>query len=349
MRKARKNHFYRIKINSGKILKVRVDGVSLKKALSLIEKWVESNKQYQITTPNPEHIVLAQDDYRFRNILNNSDLSIPDGIGLVWAARMLKSAKDTSEVAEWTPRRWRKKKTFHRLSGVDLMLAMCKLAAKKNWRVFLLGGKNHAAKNAALKLKIKYHAGAKAEHPRLKHRERLKTPIRQTQGKQTENSKTKKVNNEAMQSQVPNGTWQSPASNGAGKQCNNELNIDYFSGSKNINNETIKERNETIKRINNFKPHFLFVAFGAPMQEKWIAKNLPILKVKVGMGVGGAFDYLSGRVKRAPKIIQKLNLEWFWRLICEPSRWRRQLRLVRFVWLVVKERLKFLIKNYKTN
>lgn len=332
MKKTRKNHFYRTKIYSGKILKVRVDDVFLKKALSLIEEWVDppnrradSNKQYQITTPNSEHIVLAQDDYRFRKILNNSALVVPDGIGVVWAARLLKSGKGTSEVkkpglpAVCSERREQKTdRVFKRLSGIDLMLAMCRLAARKRWRVFLLGGKKRAAESAALKLKIKYQIPKTPQHQSARVR-------------QTKNSKTKTINNE---------TTQSPASNGARKQWKNEFKIAYDEGSKSIINETTKEQQRIIKKINNFKPHFLFVAYGAPMQEKWVAKNLPKLKVKVGMGVGGAFDYLSGRVKRAPKIIQKLNLEWFWRLIHEPWRWRRQLRLVKFAWLVVGEKIR---------
>ncbi len=77
---------------------------------------------------------------------------------------------------------------------------------------------------------------------------------------------------------------------------------------------------EVIKQINALKPNVLFVAMGAPLQEKWIAKHKNELKVDVAAGQGGTFDYEAGKIKRAPKIIQNLGIEWLWRLILEPSR-----------------------------
>ena len=82
----------------------------------------------------------------------------------------------------------------------------------------------------------------------------------------------------------------------------------------------------------------LFVAFGPPKQEKWIYENLPKIDVKVATGVGGAFDFVSGRVPRAPRFVRSLGLEWLFRLIIQPWRWRRQLALPKFVILVLKER-----------
>lgn len=86
------------------------------------------------------------------------------------------------------------------------------------------------------------------------------------------------------------------------------------------------------------KCDILFVAFGSPKQEKWIHKNLPSLDVKVAIGVGGAFDFISGKVPRAPEFIRSLGLEWLFRLIIQPWRIRRQLALPKFVILVLKER-----------
>ncbi len=83
----------------------------------------------------------------------------------------------------------------------------------------------------------------------------------------------------------------------------------------------------------------LFVAFGHPKQEEWIYENLERLPVKVAMGVGGAFDYISGEVDRAPFVVRFMGFEWLYRLIREPWRWRRQLALPKFVWLVLRERL----------
>ena len=89
-----------------------------------------------------------------------------------------------------------------------------------------------------------------------------------------------------------------------------------------------------LNKINKYRPDILMVAYGAPWQEKWLYVNSSKLKAKVVMGVGGAFDYLTGRAKLPPERISGAGLEWLWRLIHEPWRWRRQLRLLKFVWLV---------------
>jgi N-acetylglucosaminyldiphosphoundecaprenol N-acetyl-beta-D-mannosaminyltransferase len=86
----------------------------------------------------------------------------------------------------------------------------------------------------------------------------------------------------------------------------------------------------------------LLVAFGHPRQDLWIARHREALAthgILVAIGIGGAFDYLSGRVPRAPRWIRRIGLEWLYRLIRQPWRWRRQLALPLFVLLVVRERL----------
>ena len=83
----------------------------------------------------------------------------------------------------------------------------------------------------------------------------------------------------------------------------------------------------------------LFVGMGSPRQEYWIAKNLRATGCRVGIGVGGSFDVLAGNVRRAPAMWRRLNLEWLYRLIREPQRWRRQLALPQFVWLSLREAL----------
>lgn len=83
--------------------------------------------------------------------------------------------------------------------------------------------------------------------------------------------------------------------------------------------ETDSEEN-VIKQINDLKPNVLFVAMGAPIQEKWIARHQSELKVDVAAGQGGTFDYEAGKIKRAPVFFQKLGIEWLWRLILQPSR-----------------------------
>lgn len=82
----------------------------------------------------------------------------------------------------------------------------------------------------------------------------------------------------------------------------------------------------------------LFVAFGFPKQEEWMAANLNKGIFRVAIGVGGAFDYISGRVKRAPKVIRAIGLEWLYRLIRQPWRAKRQLALLKFILLVLREK-----------
>ncbi len=84
----------------------------------------------------------------------------------------------------------------------------------------------------------------------------------------------------------------------------------------------------------------LFVAFGFPKQEEWIDQHLSTLPVRVMMGVGGAFDYLSGDVSRAPVLLRSLGLEWLYRLIRQPWRIQRQLALPKFLVFVIKEKFR---------
>jgi N-acetylglucosaminyldiphosphoundecaprenol N-acetyl-beta-D-mannosaminyltransferase len=94
--------------------------------------------------------------------------------------------------------------------------------------------------------------------------------------------------------------------------------------------------------INKSGAGLIFVAFGAPKQELWIARNLPHLHyVKVAIGVGGAFDFISGTVKRAPRWMRKLGLEWLYRLIKQPS------RIVRIFNATVKFPLLFLASKFQ--
>lgn len=84
---------------------------------------------------------------------------------------------------------------------------------------------------------------------------------------------------------------------------------------------------DVIHEINELQPNVLFVAMGAPAQEKWIATHKQELKVDVAAGQGGTFDYEAGNIKRAPKWIQKCGIEWLWRLILQPTRIGRMMVL----------------------
>lgn len=91
-----------------------------------------------------------------------------------------------------------------------------------------------------------------------------------------------------------------------------------------------------IEEINKLKPDLLLVGLGCPRQEKWIFKNRKKINAKVMIGVGGSFDVMSGNVKRAPKFFIKANLEWFYRLISQPTRFKRMLKLPLFLIEVIK-------------
>lgn len=99
-----------------------------------------------------------------------------------------------------------------------------------------------------------------------------------------------------------------------------------------------QEEDYIVDIVMKASPHLLFVAYGAPQQDLWIQRNLSRLGVPVAVGVGGAFDFISGRVKRAPLRMRRYGLEWLYRLSQEPWRWRRMLRLPLFVCLVVRSK-----------
>lgn len=138
------------------------------------------------------------------------------------------------------------------------------------------------------------------------------------------------------------------------KYCNNAKKSIYLLGSSEDNVEkaaiNIKEKYPNIviegyhsgyfdeaeelkivDKINEVKPDILFVAMGAPKQEKWMYKHRKILNVKVAMGVGGAIDVWSGAVKRAPKFFRNIGLEWFYRIAANPKRIKRSLLLPKFL------------------
>lgn len=94
---------------------------------------------------------------------------------------------------------------------------------------------------------------------------------------------------------------------------------------------------EEIKRlIHKAKPDILLVAYGSPAQDLWIARHQKELDVPVAIGVGGAFDFISGTVSRAPRLLRSIGLEWLWRLILQPWRVRRIIdAVIIFPWLAL--------------
>lgn len=237
------------------VLGVPVDAITYEDWLALIDRWVRDRRvgrAHHVCTVNPEFIMIAQNDPNFFNVLTRADLCIPDGIGLLWAARHL--GKPLPE----------------RVTGSDGVPRVAARAAEEGWRLFFLGAAPGIADRAAEVLM--------ARHPGLKI-------------------------------------------------------VGTYSGSP-----AAHEEDELVEQINASGADLLFVAFGAPVQDKWIARNLPRLHVKMAMGVGGTFDFIAGVIPRAPLWLQQLGLEWLYRLYLQPSRWRRMLRLPRFVLAVLLER-----------
>lgn len=266
------------------ILGLEIDNVDLDEAVERIRQIIKSESQKLVVTPYSEFIVYASQDTRFRQVINQAALTVPDGVSLRAAAAYLNlPAKNWFQaigkglkVGWWTlANQDRLTDLKAQVTGVDLMEALCQQASLANWRVFLLGGRGEVAQKAA----------------------------------------------DRLQRQYPH------------------LQIKTHSGSENVESETAEEFSQTGKIICAYKPDLLFVAYGPIRQEKWLDQHLHELDVKVAVGVGGAFDYLSGRRPRAPDWMKKHGLEWLYRLLREPSRLRRQLSIPKFIWMVFQAAL----------
>lgn len=117
------------------------------------------------------------------------------------------------------------------------------------------------------------------------------------------------------------------------------LQVYAYEGAKSVRSERDEESSVTIARINAISPDYLLVAYGSPYQDLWIEENRPFLRVRVAMGVGGVFDEWAGDVHMCPEWLDQLGLKWLWRLVHEPWRWRRILRVLQFGWLILYHKL----------
>lgn len=239
------------------ILGVKVDDLPADLATDTVLNWLQKKgEKHYLVTPNPEFIIRAQEDEAFRQILNQADLAIPDGIGLKWFG----GVKNI-------------------IGGVYFIEKLCQKVSKHDLTVGFLGGRGGVAKKAAEYLKRKYFG--------------LKVGL-------------------AEDGPEVDGRW---------KIEDKKWKIDQSS-------------------VNIPPTDLLFVAFGQVKQEKWIANNLDKLPVKVAMGVGGSFDEIAGKVPKVPDWIHQIGLKWLVRLILQPWRAKRQLALVKFVWLMIYGRVK---------
>jgi N-acetylglucosaminyldiphosphoundecaprenol N-acetyl-beta-D-mannosaminyltransferase len=116
--------------------------------------------------------------------------------------------------------------------------------------------------------------------------------------------------------------------------------LEWHHGYDDVSHPTHQEEKQLLEYIQKSRPAVVFVAFGAPYQEKWVIAHQEELEkagVRVAMVVGGSFDVLLGNLALPPAWVVKIGLEWLFRLVQQPSRWRRQLRLVQFIGLTIRE------------
>lgn len=228
-----------IKLFGIKITTAKEESI-LKYIVSHLEK---KGKKIFITTPNPEIIMYAESHLDFKNILNEADIALPDGIGV--------------SICAWLTG----KGYIPRVTGVDMVEKVCSSVLKSTHSVGFFGGLPGVAESAARCLQKKYYG----------------------------------------------------------------LTVSYASDAWDW------------EKIKGKKIDVLFVAMGCPAQEKWIYENLDKIPAQVAMGVGGAFDFISGSVPRAPKFLRTVGFEWLYRLVRQPWRAKRQLALISFSLLTLKE------------
>jgi N-acetylglucosaminyldiphosphoundecaprenol N-acetyl-beta-D-mannosaminyltransferase len=205
-------------------------------ALAEIERLVDKGGPHLVVTVNPEFVMQAGRDPAFARVLASADLCLPDGNGVVWAARRL--GCDLREP----------------VSGVDLVGPLAAMCVARALRLFLLGAAPGVAADLAARLRAAHHG----------------------------------------------------------------LEVDSHSGAPDPARDA-----ETLRRIHDHRTDVLLVAFGAPAQELWIDRLKNRLGVTVAIGVGGAFDYLTERIPRAPLWMRRARLEWLARLARQPWRVRR--------------------------
>jgi N-acetylglucosaminyldiphosphoundecaprenol N-acetyl-beta-D-mannosaminyltransferase len=290
-------------IKKKNILGVEITNSPRKEILEYIVNNLENfTKKRYIVTPNPEFLVLADKNKEFKNVLNRADLALADGVGVMMAAKILR------------------KPLVSRFAGVDLIESLCKAVAEKPITVGFLGGRDGVAGLTAECL-LKKYPGLKVAFAGEEWVLGSTRPLNDSLGP---DGNTSLINeNKSL----------SPAVSSCKTDFDSLVKSSFRGESRpNLNNLKTKKICKTID--------ILFVAFGAPKQEFWIYENLENIPVKIAMGVGGAFDYLSGKIPRAPAFLRNIGLEWLYRLMVQPWRFRRQLSLWKFIWLVVKEKRK---------
>lgn len=117
------------------------------------------------------------------------------------------------------------------------------------------------------------------------------------------------------------------------------VKLAWFAGARTVKLEKNEEASMTIAKINGFEPDYLLVAYGSPSQDIWIEENRPYLRTRVAMGVGGVLDEWAGLVQLPPDWVDRVGLKWMWRLMVEPKRVSRIMRVLHFGLLVLYKRV----------
>jgi N-acetylglucosaminyldiphosphoundecaprenol N-acetyl-beta-D-mannosaminyltransferase len=229
---------------------IAVSRMSMQETIDYIIEAIHQNKPHQVVTINPIMVMMALEDPEFMSIMHRAELIVPDGTGVVWAAKY-----------KGTP-------VKERVPGCDLLYELMKAGESHRWKVYLLGASPEVIAETASRLKAAY--------PRIDI-------------------------------------------------------VGYHHGYF-----TPEEDQRIVEEIKQADPQLLFVASQLDRQEPWIHEYRDQLNIPIMMGVGGSFDVIAGRVKRAPKAFQKLHLEWFYRLMKEPTRFKRMLALPKFVGKVIR-------------
>lgn len=239
------------------VLGMPVDCVNMAEAVDTVDLMVVGDHPNTIIAINPEKVIKAMQDTQLFGWLNDAGLVIPDGIGIVVAAKLLNKVK------------------IERVPGSELMPAICERSVEKGYKLFLYGASPETIEKTVAELKNNY-------------------PGIQIAGFQ---------HGYLPEEKMPN----------------------------------------LIGQINESEANILFVALGSPRQELWMDSYLGQLKnIRVCQGVGGTFDVIAGTVKRAPKLFIKMNGEWLYRLLSQPSRLLRQTALPIFIY---KTLVAFLVKK----
>lgn len=234
------------------ILNINFNNVTLKQAVEFAISKKKNNEKIMVVTPNSEIAYMCYNDEKLLKNINNANLILPDGIGIVYASKILK-----------TPIK-------EKVAGIEFAENIVKEIAKNKGSLYILGGKPNIAKKACENLAKKYDG----------------------------------------------------------------LKIAGF------NDGYYEDEYEVIEDINKRKPDVLFICLGAPKQEIFMNEHFEKINTNIMCGVGGSADIFAGEAKRAPDIFIKLGLEWLYRLLKQPSRIGRMMRLPKFLLLVIKERVK---------